>query len=177
MKGLAIRLTACGAVLAVLMTTIALPVSADVTPAVAPRVSVANPSAGDYLRRGADWVTGIACDPNASMSDATAGVAKVSVYLGDRDTAVGVPWYRAGGYFGSADINKTQPDFSDTSTGLNSRLGLRNPSMSVCKNPNAGWRVLTSSLRKGKVDMNVYVLGKNGKETKVTIAGLRIDMP
>ena len=26
-------------------------------------------------------------------------------------------------------------------------------------------------------DMNVYVQGKNGKETKVTIAGLRVDHP
>jgi len=37
--------------------------------------------------------------------------------------------------------------------------------------------VLPSSFRRGIYDMNVYVQGKNGKETKVTIAGLRVDHP
>src|SRR5262244_790728 len=177
MKGTLIRLAAGGAALAVLMTAIALPASADVTPAAAPKVSVADPTPGAYLRRGQTWISGVACDPNASMSDMTAGIAKITVFLGDRDTTVGTPWYRPGGYFGSADLGKTQPDFSDTTNGLSSRLGLRNPSTSVCKSPNAGFRILPSSFKKGTYDMNIYVMGKNGKETKVTIAGLRVDKP
>jgi hypothetical protein len=50
--------------------------------------------------------------------------------------------------------------------------------VSACKNPTAGWRVLTGSLRKkGTYTMNVYVLAKNGKETRVTINNLRVDEP
>jgi len=70
----------------------------------------------------------------------------------------------------------TLQEFSANAGSFN-RLGIPNPDVSVCKNPLAAWRVLPSSFRKGTWNMNVYVLGKNGKETKVTIAGLRIDKP
>ena len=103
-------------------------------------------------------------------------IAKVSIYLGDRDTAVGVPWYRPGGYFGAATLAGTTPEFS-VNAAENSRLGMASPDVSTCKQANAAWRVLPSSFRRGIYDMNVYVQGKNGKETKVTIAGLRVDHP
>ena len=177
MKGIVLRIATGVAVVAVLTTLIALPASAAVTPTVAPVVSVADPAPGDYLRRGQTWVSGVACDPNAPLTDSTAGIARVQIYLGDRDTAIGVPWYRPGGYFGQASLNGTNPDVSDTLTGLSSRMSLRNPDKATCANPLAGWRVLPSSFRKGIYDMNVYVLAKNGKETKVTIAGLRVDNP
>jgi len=159
-----------------LATLVALPASAAVAPTLAPMVNIANPSPGDYLRRGQTWVDGIACDPNASMTDGTAGIAKVAIYLGDRDTTIGVPWYRPGGYFGSATLSGTAPEFS-VNAAENSRLGLVSPDVSMCKQVNAGWRVLPSSFRKGIYDMNIYVLGKNGKETKVTVPGLRVDNP
>jgi len=177
MKGLVKRIAAGGAAVAAGMTIIAMPAAAAVPPPVAPTDSVSNPAPGDYLRRGSESISGIACDPNASSSDTTAGIARVAVYIGDRDTAAGAPSYRPGGYFGSATLNGTQPDFSDTLTGQTSRLGLRNPARSTCANANAGWRVLPSRFKKGIIDMNIYVMGKNGLETKVTIAGLRIDNP
>jgi len=176
MKGIVLRIATGGAAVAAVMTLIALPASAAVTPTVAPVVNVANPAPGDYLRRGQNWVDGVACDPNASMTDATAGIAKVAIYLGDRDTAIGVPWYRPGGYFGSATISGSRPEFSANSA-ANSLLGLVSPDVSTCKQINSGWRVLPSSFKKGIYDMNVYVLAKNGKETKVTVAGLRVDNP
>ena len=67
-------------------------------------------------------------------------------------------------------------DFS-ANAGQFSRLGVANPDASTCKNPAAGFRLLSSSLRKGIWNMNVYVLAKNGKETRVTIPGLRVDKP
>ena len=176
MKGIVVRIATGVAVGAELMTVIALTASAAVTTIAAPMGSVANPSPGDYLRRGQNWVAGIACDPNASMSDATAGISRVQVFLGDRDTAIGVPWYRPGGYFGSATLSGTTPEFS-VNAAENSRLGMASPDVSTCKQVNAAWRVLPSSFRRGIYDMNVYVQGKNGKETKVTIAGLRVDHP
>jgi hypothetical protein len=100
----------------------------------------------------------------------------VAIYLGDRDTTVGVPWYRPGGYFGSATLSSMIPGFSDNSA-QNSRLGLTSPDVSTCKQLNAGWRVLPSSFKKGVYEMNIYVQAKNGKETKVTISGLRVDNP
>ena len=57
----------------------------------------------------------------------------------------------------------------------NSRLGMVSPDVSTCKQLNSAWRILPSSFRRGIYDMNIYVQGKNGKETKVTIAGLRVD--
>jgi hypothetical protein len=176
MKGIVLRIATGAAVVAVLLTLIALPASAAVAPTAAPVVQVANPSPGDYLRRGQTWVTGIACDPNASITDATGGIAKVAIFLGDRDTAEGVPWYRPGGYFGAATLAGTTPEFS-VNAAENSRLGLAAPVLSTCKQLYSGWRVLPSSFRKGIYDMNIYVQGKNGKETKVTIAGLRVDHP
>jgi hypothetical protein len=176
MKGILLRIATGGAVVAVLLTIIALPASAAVPPPMAPLVSVANPNPGDYLRRGQNWVDGVACDPNASLTDATGGIAKVAVYLGDRDTAIGVPWYRPGGYFGSATISGTNQEFS-ANAAENSRLGIPSPDVSMCKQRNTAWRVLPSSFKKGIYDMNIYVQGKNGLETKVTIAGLRVDHP
>ena len=175
MKGTLLRIVAAGAVAGSLLV-IALPASAAVTVPAAPVVSVANPHPGDYLRRGQNWVAGVACDPNAPLSDPSAGIAKVAVFIGDRDTGIGVPWYRAGGYFGAALASSVFVDFS-ANVAQTSRLGLGNPDTSICKNPAAGWRVLPSSFRKGIYDMNVYVTGKNGAETKVTIAGLRVDHP
>src|SRR5438874_11168649 len=139
MKGIGLRIATGGAVVAALTVLVALPASAAVVPTVAPVVSVASPAPGDYLRRGADWVIGVACDPNAPTTDSTAGVSRIAVYIGDRDTTQGAPWYRPGGYFGSASLNGTNPDFSDTTTGLSSRMGLRNPDSSTCKNPLAGF--------------------------------------
>ena len=159
MKGTWLRIATGGAVVAVMVTVLAAPAAAAVTPTAAPVVNVANPHSGDYVRRGRNWITGVACDPNASMTDETAGISKITVYLGDRDTTIGVPWYRPGGYFGTATLGVTSPD------------------VSTCKQGNSGWRVLPSSFRKGLYDLNIYVLAKNGKETKVTITGLRVDRP
>ncbi len=139
MKGIVVRIATGIAVGAVLMTLVALPASAAVTPIAAPVVNVANPSPGDYLRRGQNWVAGIACDPNASLAGTT-------------------------------------PEFS-VNAAENSRLGLASPDVSSCKQPFSAWRVLPSSFKKGIYEMNVYVQAKNGKETKVTISGLRVDNP
>lgn len=176
MKGTWLRIATGGAVVATMASVLAAPASAAVTPAKAPVVSIANPHSGDYLRRGANWVGGVACDPDASLTDATAGIAKVSVYLGDRDTAVGAPSWRPGGYMGAATAASVIPDFSANAL-QSSRMGLANPDLGTCKNPVAGFRVLPSSFRKGTWDMNIYVQAKNGKETKVTLSGLRVDRP
>ncbi len=175
MKGNLLRIVAAGAV-AGSMLVIALPASAAVPPPHAPVVSVANPHPGDYLRRGANWVTGEACDPNAPLSDSTGGISRVAVFLGDRDTGIGVPWYRPGGYFGAATLSSTFQELSFNAA-ENSRLGIPTADVTVCKQAFSAWRVLPSSFRKGIYDMNVYVTGKNGAETKVTIAGLRVDHP
>jgi hypothetical protein len=176
LKGAISRIAVGGAVAAVLSTLIAIPATAAPPPLAAPVVSVANPHNGDYLRRGQNWIAGVACDPNAPTSDTTAGIARVQIFLGDRDTAEGVAYFRPGGYMGAATVAGTFPDFASQAA-LTSRLALPNPDVSVCKQPNAGWRVLPSSFRKGTWEMNVYVLAKNGKETKVTIPGLRVDEP
>jgi hypothetical protein len=177
MKGIALRLLSGGAVVATVMTVIAAPASAAVTTPVAPTVDVATPHPGDFLRRGSDWVLGVACDPNASANDSTAGIARVQVFLGDRD-AGGSFALRPGGFIGSATLAGTNPANFDTTSGLSSRLSLQNPDTSTCKNPLAGWRVLTAAMkRRGTFDMNIYVLAKNGMETKVTLSGIRIDEP
>jgi hypothetical protein len=176
MKGTVLRIATGSAVVAVMITVFALPAAAAVTPARAPVVSIANPSPNDYLRRGQNWVGGVACDLDASMTDATAGISKVSIYLGDRDTLEGSPSWRPGGYMGATTSASIIPDFS-ANAGQFSRLGLANPDSSTCKNPVAGFRVLPSSFRKGTWTMNVYVLAKNGKETKVTVGPLRVDLP
>jgi hypothetical protein len=176
MTGTWLRIATGGAVVAVMVTVIATPASAAVTPTKAPVVSIANPMSGDYLRRGQNWVGGVACDPDASLTDPTAGISKVSVYLGDRDTVDGAPSWRPGGYMGAATAASVIPDFSANAL-QGSRLGLANPDVSTCKNPVAGFRLLPSSFRKGTWTMNIYVLAKNGKETKVTITGLRVDKP
>src|SRR5881227_2002262 len=102
MKGILVRIATGGAVFAVLLTAIAVPASAAVPPPAAPAVNIAFPTAGAYLRRGGTWFNGVACDPNASLSDSSAGISRIQVYVGDRDTAIGVPFYRPGGYFGQA---------------------------------------------------------------------------
>jgi hypothetical protein len=177
MKGTVLRVVSGGAVAAALMTVFALPASAVVTPTVAPTVNIAFPTSGVFVRRGALWVNGVACDPNAAMTDSTAGISRVSVFLGDRDDPKTAPPWRPGGFLGSASLAGTNPEFS-VNAAENSRLGLNTPDVSVCKNPTSGWRVLTGSLRKkGTYTMNVYVVAKNGKETRVTINNLRVDQP
>ena len=174
MKGTVLRIASGGAVIALLMTVLAVPASADVPPAAAPKVSVADPAPGAFLRRGALWVDGVACDPNASQTDSSGGIARVQVFLGDRDTTVGTPTFRPGGLLGQATLSSLAPTFTDAA--INSKLGLSNPDAATCRQQFAGWRVLTGSLRKGIFDMNVYVLAKNGKETKVTIPGIHVDI-
>lgn len=177
MKGTVSRVVSGGAVVAVLMTVLALPASAAVTPAPAPMVDVAFPMPNVFLRRGAIWVNGVACDPNASPTDMTAGIARVSVFLGDRDDPSTAPAWRPGGFMGAASLAGTTPEFS-VNAAENSRLGLNTPDVSKCRNPNSGWRVLTASIRKkGTYTMNVYVLAKNGHETRVTINNVRVDEP
>jgi hypothetical protein len=176
MKGTWLRVATGGAVVAVMVTVMAAPAAAAVTPTKAPLVSIANPMAGDYLHRGQNWVGGVACDPDASMADTTAGISKVSIYLGDRDTTEGIPSWRPGGYMGATTSASVIADFS-ANAAQTSRMGIGNPDVSMCKSPVAGFRVLPSSFRKGTWNMNVYVLAKNGKETKVTITGLRVDKP
>jgi len=176
MKGIISRITIGGAVVAALSTLAILPASAAPAPLKAPKVDVAQPTANAYFRRGAMWVSGVACDPDAPLTDATAGISKVSIFLGDRDTTEAVPFFRPGGYFGAATTAGTAAEFS-TNAAINSRLGIGTPEFTTCKQTLAGWRVLPSSFRKGTWTMNVYVQGKNGAETKVTIPGLRIDKP
>ena len=177
MKGTVSRVVSGGAVVAVLMTVLALPASAAVTPAPAPMVDVAFPMPNVFLRRGAIWVNGVACDPNVSPTDMTAGIARVSVFLGDRDDPSTAPAWRPGGFMGAASLAGTTPEFS-VNAAENSRLGLNTPDVSKCRNPNSGWRVLTASIRKkGTYTMNVYVLAKNGHETRVTINNVRVDEP
>src|SRR5579859_4594180 len=117
MKGMVLRLLSGGAAIATVMTVIAAPASAAVTTPVPPTVNVATPEAGAYMRRQADWVLGVACDPNASSSDTTAGIARVQVFLGDRD-AGGSFAIRPGGYLGSATLSGTNPANFDTTSGL-----------------------------------------------------------
>lgn len=176
MKGIVSRIAICGAVAAVVATVVVLPAGAAPAPLSAPRVSVANPAPGDYLRRGGNWVAGVACDPDAPLNDPTAGIARVQIFLGDRDTTEGVPSFRPGGYYGAATIAGTNAEFS-TNAAIASRLGIANPDLGTCRQSFAAWRVLPSSFRKGTWNMNIYVLGKNGKETKVSIPGLRVDKP
>ena len=177
MKGTVSRVVSGGAVAAALMTIFTLPASAAVTPTVGPTVDVAFPTSNTFVRRGALWVNGVACDPNASPSDPTSGISRVQVFLGNRDTGEGTPAWRPGGFLGQATLGGTNPEFS-VNAAENSRLGLNTPDVSACKNPSSGWRVLTGSLRKkGTYTMNVYVLAKNGKETRVTINNVRVDEP
>ena len=110
------------------------------------------------------------------MTAPTAGISKVSVFLGDRDTTEAVPFFRPGGYFGAATVAGTAADFSSTGA-INSRLALGTPEFSTCKQMLSGFRVLTSAIRKGTWTMNIYVQGMNGAESKVTIPGIRIDKP
>jgi hypothetical protein len=177
MKGIVSRM-ATGVAVGVLMAVVALPASAQQVQklAVAPVIDVAFPTAGVFLRRGQNWMNGVACDPNAAATDATAGISKITVFLGDRDTGDGVPSWRPGGFMGQATLGGTTPEFS-VNASETSRLGLATPDMRVCTSPTAGFRILPSSFRKGIWTMNVYVFGKNGKETRVTIPGLRVDKP
>ena len=176
MKGIISRLTIGGAVIAALSTLVVMPASAAPAALKAPKVDVAAPAAHAYFRRGSIYVSGVACDPDAATADSTAGISKVSVFLGDRDTTEAVPFFRPGGYLGAATVAGTNADFSSTGA-INSRLALNTPEFNTCKQPNSGFRVLTGAIRKGTWTMNIYVQGKNGAETKVTIPGIRIDKP
>jgi hypothetical protein len=176
MKGIVSRFAVGGAVAAALTMVVAIPAGAAPPVLTAPKVSVANPAPGDYWRRGSNWIQGVACDPDAPLTDTTAGIARVQIFLGDRDTTEGVPFFRPGGYMGAATAAGTAAEFS-TNAAINSRLGLGTPDVSTCKQSFAGWRVLPSAARKGTFTMNVYVQGKNGAETKVSIANLRVDKP
>src|SRR4051794_15532664 len=102
MKGIISRISIGGAVVAALTALVVVPASAAPVPLKAPRVDVAQPVANAYFRRGAMWVSGVACDPDAPLNDMTAGISKVSIFLGDRDTTEAVPTFRPGGYFGAA---------------------------------------------------------------------------
>jgi hypothetical protein len=174
MKGSVIRIATGMSVVAVLTMVIAVPASAAVTPLTAPRVNIAAPTGGDYMRRGTAIIIGEACDPDATLTDATAGISRITAYVGDRDTVEGVPSWRPGGFIGSA--TSTRPA-ADSPFAQGSRLGLANIDVSFCRQLNAGFRIITSALRKGSWNLNVYVQANNGKETKVTISGLRVDTP
>ena len=178
MKGLLIRTMTGGAVLVTMLAAAVAPASAAVTAPSMPVVSIAFPTPGTYLRRGQNWFNGTACDPNASLSDSSAGIARIQVYVGDREHPEnGAPFYRPGGYFGQASLAGTTPEFS-VNASETSRLGMANPDVSSgCKHQFAGWRVLPSSFRKGIIDINFYVLTKAGAEAKITIPGVRVDNP
>jgi hypothetical protein len=175
MKGSVIRVATGVAVLAVLMSVVAMPASAAVTPPAAPKVDIAHPASGDHLRRGTIWVTGVACDPNAALTDTSAGISRIQVFTGDRDLASGTAFYRPGGFFGSATATGLLPDFSSNFT-QSSRLGLANPDVSVgCRHSFAGFRILTAAFRRGTYNLNIYVLTKAGNEIKIPIDGIVVD--
>jgi hypothetical protein len=142
----------------VLMAATAIPVSA----AGEPLLDVSNPAPNSYLRRGGHFLSGVACDP-ASRA-ANAGISKISVYIGDRDTTQGAIWWRPGGYIAAATGN----------TG-NSQIGMATTG-GPCKQGDAGWRIRTTSLRKGIYSLYVYALGTTGKES-LSIIPIRVDMP
>ena len=84
MKGTVSRIAVGLFVAAALMTVIALPAAAAPTPLKAPRVDVANPKAGEHLRRGQNWISGVACDPDAPINDDTAGISRVDLFVDAR---------------------------------------------------------------------------------------------
>ena len=164
-----VRMGIALAVLAV-MATVAIPSYAQGASTSGPLIDVSNPTAGAYLRRGKMFIYGNACDPSAAPGSGVAGtgIRRIAAYLGDRDTLEGVPSWRPGGYMTSASIlNNPQPS---------SELGLPTTS-SLCKVANAGFQLLSSSLRKGTWNLNIYVLSMTGKETHIVIPGLRVDKP
>jgi hypothetical protein len=181
MKGTVLRVVSGGAVVAALMTLIALPASAAVVPPAKPLAEVGSPGENAFEPRGSLWVTGVACDPNASMTDPTSGIASVRVFMRDRDdpSAGNEPSgiNGRGGYLGGATVAGTLGTGSGADIGVvaaeTSRLGIGSGDVSMCKNPNAGWRVLTSPLRRGAYVLHIYVLGKNGAETELT-RGIRV---
>src|SRR5438105_14781511 len=133
MKGIVSRVVSGATVVLVLMTVFVWPASAAVTPAVAPTVDVAFPTSNRFMRRGAIWVNGVACDPNASTTDATAGISRVQVFLGDRDNPSTAPSFRPGGFLGQATIGGTNPAFP-VNAARNSRRGLKPPDSARCGN-------------------------------------------
>ncbi len=173
MKGTVSRIAIAGAVVAVLMTVIVVPAGAAPVPLKAPRLDVANPLSGDHLRRGQNWIAGVACDPDAPINDDTAGIARVDLFLGDRD-AGGSASFRPGGFFGRASAASLRLDFS-SNVASTSRLGIPSPDLSTCRQSFAAWRILPASFRPGVWDLFVYAVGKNGMETKMVITGLRVD--
>ena len=97
MKGTLIRFATGIGVAASFAAIAVLPASAAVTLPRAPVVNISNPQSGDYLRRGANWISGVACDPDAPIGDSTAGIDRVQIFIGDRDTGGGTPSWRPGG--------------------------------------------------------------------------------
>lgn len=175
MKGTVSRISIGVFVAAALTTVAVLPAGAAPTPLKAPKVQIANPAPGDYLRRGANWVAGVACDPDAPLNEDTAGISRIDLFLGDRDTTIGAPSFRPGGFYGRA-TSAFRLDFSSNAAST-SRLGIPSPDLSTCRQQFAAFRILPVSFRRGVWDLNVYVIAKNGMETKTTIAGLRVDRP
>jgi hypothetical protein len=159
-----------GVAVAALLATVAMVPAAAAQPAptaAAPLVALFNPQAGDYLRRGGHFFYGVACDPNAAAGDTTGGIAKVSLYFGNRDEPEqGGPSWRPGRYITAA-----------TGTTGNSRLGLTTLAGGPCKVANSGFQLRTTSLRKGTWDLHVYALSKSGKETHIVVPGIRVDKP
>jgi len=184
MKGTVLRVVSGGTATAALMLVLALPVpaSAAVTPLAHPTLEISTPGSDSFTRRGSIWVTGLACDPNAAASDPTAGIASVRVFAGNRDDPTAEPSRHngRGGYLGGATIAGTMVTGNGLDmtavTAQTSRLSLGNPDTSICKSTTAGWRVLTSALKRGAYTLNIYALGKNGMET-VQTAALRVDLP
>jgi hypothetical protein len=142
----------------VLMAATAIPVSA----AGEPLLDVSNPAPNSYLRRGGHFFSGVACDPASTGSNA--GIAKVTAFIGDRDSTQGAIWWRPGGYIAAATGNVG-----------NSQIGMQTTG-GPCKQADAGWRIRTTSLRKGKYSLYVYALSTSGKET-VSIIPIRVDIP
>ncbi|MDQ6671887.1 MAG: hypothetical protein M3069_14305 [Chloroflexota bacterium] len=170
----AVRLGIALAVMTILATA-AIPSYAQSAPMPppGPLIEVANPDANAYVRRGKMWIYGNACDPNAGSlqgGPAGTGIKRVAAFFGDRDTLVGIPSWRPGGYLTSASATDVTPQPA-------SELGLPSTS-SMCKGmQNAGFGLFTPSLKEGIWDLNVYALSMTGAETHIVIPGIRVDEP
>src|SRR5260370_7466200 len=78
MKGIWLRIATGGAAVAVMVTVMAAPAAAAVTPAKAPSVSIANPMAGDYLPRGQNWTAALPPATHPSTPTAPPGILTAS---------------------------------------------------------------------------------------------------
>ena len=154
------------------LAAIALLASSAVPAAAAgePIIDVANPTSGDYIRRGGHFWFGSACDPTAPATAANAGIVKVSVYAADRDTADnGISW-RPGSYLAAATTPSNGTLVPTSQIGMPTTGG-------PCKQANSGWRLRTPSLRKGIVDLHFYATAASGKESHLVVRNIRIDRP